>query len=70
MVPSQFFLWNPRLFRGVLPGADDFLHPPLVAGGGGEHTAHQVVIPIRVGEGMQGVVAVHAEGFAGNKDGS
>lgn len=59
-----------RLFRRIVIGVQDVFRPPFIAGGGAEHTAHQMVMPVCVGEGMQRIVTVHAEGIAGNKDGA
>ena len=56
------------LLACIILRANDLVHPPLVAGSGAEHTAHQMIFAIRVGKSMKGIVAVHTELFTGHKD--
>ena len=69
MSPSKLLFRDAGLFPGVILCPQDLVHPPLVAGRGRKHAAHQVVVAVRVGKGMQRVVPVHTEAAAGNKDG-
>lgn len=45
--------------------ADDFIHPPFVAGSCTQHASHQVIVAVCVCECVQGIVAVYAEFVAG-----
>ena len=58
------------LFLRIFIGADDVLHPPLVAGCRAEHTAHQMIVAVRMGKGMQGIEFIHSELLGGDKNGS
>ena len=52
----------------IVLSSDDLIHPPFVTGRGAEHTAHQMIASVCMGKGMKGIVRVHAELFAGDKD--
>ena len=58
------------LLPGIILGPDNIVHPPFIAGGSAEHTAHKMIVAVRMGESMEGIVLVHPELFRGNKDGS
>ena len=68
MIIPQLFIRNRRLFRCKFAGFQNFLHPPFVAACGGEHTAHQMVMPVSVGEGVEGIVRIYPKCFTGNED--
>ena len=70
MVFAQFLGGDPCLFRLVVRGADDLILPPLVAARRRKHTSHEVIPAVSVGEGVQGIVRVHAELVRGDEDGS
>ena len=67
MIPAQLLFLNSLLFCRKIGGFQNILAEPLVAAGGGEHTAHEVVAAVGVGKGVEGVVWVHAEFFGGNE---
>ena len=54
MVVPQLVRGDGGLLGGIVAGAEDVVHQPLVAAGGGEHAPHQVVVPVGVGEGVEG----------------
>ena len=56
------------LLACIILRANDLVHPPLVAGSGTQHAAHQMIFAIRVGKSMKGIVVVHTELFTGHKD--
>ena len=64
MVLAELPVLYGRLLGVVVRGAENVLHQPLVAARGGEHAAHQMIVPVRVREGVQGVVRVDAEAVA------
>ena len=70
MVASQHIPSNPRLLGGIIRGLEDVLHKPFVAGGGGEHTAHQVIPPVGMGKGVESMVGVHPEMVRRDEDGA
>ena len=68
MVIAQLSIGNASLFCGIVGGVVDILQQPLVAGGGGEHAAHQVIAAVGVGKGVQRVMGVHPEVFRGDEN--
>ena len=68
MIPAKIVVRDRPLLGSVIVGADDIVHPPLVAGCGREHTAHQVIVPVRMGKGVKRIVLVNAKAPAGNKN--
>ena len=57
-----------RLLCPIVLRADDLVHPPLIAGRRAQHTAHQMVMSIRMGKGMQRIIFIHCKLIGGNKD--
>ena len=68
MVFSQLVSGDGSLFFTVPVRMVDVLHQPLVAGGGAEHAAHQMIPAVGMSKGMQGVVFIHPEGIGGNEN--
>ena len=68
VILSKLFYLDVLLLAAVIFCTQYFVHPPLIAGRRAEHTAHQMVVPVRVGEGMKGVVLIHTEFLAGNEN--
>ena len=67
IIRPQLVWRDGRLLGSVIGGVQHFLAPPLVAAGGGQDAAHQVVAAIRMGEAVQGVLLVYAKGIARDK---
>ena len=61
-------IFNARLLRPILFGSDDIVHPPLIAGSGAEHASHEMIMTVRVGEGVQRVMLIHPEVPTGDED--
>ncbi len=61
-------LLNALLLPGIVFRPDNILHPPLIAGRRAEHTAHQMIVAVRMGERMERIESVHTEFFGGNKN--
>ena len=61
-------LRNSRLLRAIIFGFQNFFIPPFIAGCRTEHAAHQVVMTIRMGKGMQCIVFIHTEMLTGNEN--
>ena len=70
MVVPQLVRGDGGLLGPVVLGLEDVLHEPLVAAGRREHAPHQVVVPVGVGKGVEGVVGVHPKLSAGDEDGA
>ena len=68
VILSKLLYLDVLLLAAVILCAQYFVHPPFIAGRRAEHTAHQMVVSVRVGEGMKGVVLIHAEFLAGNEN--
>ena len=58
------------LLACIILCSDDLVHPPLVAGSCAEHAAHKVIFAVCMGESVKRIVAVYAELFTGNENGS
>ncbi len=67
MVSAKPVIRNCRLLARKICCLHDFLHPPLVARGGAQHTSHQMILTISMRKGMKGIVLVNPEIFAGYK---
>src|SRR5699024_12030121 len=61
-------LLNLRLLCGIILRADDLVHPPFVAGSRAQHASHQMIMSVCMSKCMEGIVAVHTEILAGDKD--
>ena len=59
MIFSQLF--DSLLLPGIIVGSDYILHPPFIAGSRAEHTAHQMIISVRMCKGMEGIELIHSE---------
>ena len=57
-----------RLGSRIVGILKNVVHPPLVAACSREHAAHQMVLAIRVVKRVKGVVLIHTELLAGDKD--
>ena len=57
-----------RLLCPIVLRADDLVHPPLIAGRRTQHAAHQMVMSVRMGKGMQRIIFIHCKLIGGNKD--
>ena len=68
MILAKLCDW--RLLCCEILCSKNLLSPPFITGSSTEHTAHQMIASICMAEGMKGIVLVHAEFFAGNKDSS
>ena len=66
LIFPQFF-YSFLFFLIVLRGKN-FIHPPFIAGGSAEHTAHQMIMTVRMSERMQRIVRIHSKVFRRNKD--
>ena len=66
MVFTQLF--DCRLLAAEVLRLQDILHPPLITGCRTQHTAHQMIMAVRMGKCVQGIIFIHAEVFRGNKD--
>ena len=53
-----------RLLRREILRLQDIFIPPFVAGRRAQHTPHKMIMPIRMGEGMQRVILVYTERLA------
>ena len=60
-------LCNTFLLTGEILCTDDFFHPPFIAGCSGKHTAHQMIMSVRMCKGMQRIVLVYTKFLTGNK---
>ena len=58
------------LLCGIILGADDLIHPPLVAACSAQHAAHQMIASVCMCKGMQRIELVYAEVLGRDKDGS
>ena len=67
MVRAQLLVRDGRLLAGVVLRAQNVVHQPLVAGGGGEHAAHEMISAVRVRKGVQRVIRIHAELLRGDE---
>ncbi len=70
MVLAQLIVRNRLLLGAVLLRADDVVHPPFIAGSRTQHTAHQMIMTVRMGEGMKGIELIHAKLVGGNEYGA
>ena len=61
-------LFNLLLLCCVILRADDLVHPPFIAGCRAQHTAHKVIMPVRMGKRMQCIKFVHAKLLGRNKN--
>ena len=66
MIFTQFR--NSRLLRAIIFGFQNFFIPPFIAGCRTEHAAHQVIMTIRMGKGMQRIVFIHTKMLTGNEN--
>ena len=63
-------LLNSLLLIRVVLRSDDLIHPPLIAGCGGKHAAHQVIMSVGMVKRVQRVEAVNAELVRRDENGS
>ena len=61
MVPAKLFRIDFLLLRNEITCFQDFFHPPLIAGSSREHNSHQMILPVGMNKGVQGVVFIHTE---------
>ena len=54
-------LFDLTLFTAEILRFQDILHPPFITGSGAQHTAHQMIMPVRMRKGMQCIIFIHAE---------
>ena len=69
LIAAQLVPGNGGLLGGIvfISDLENVIHPPLVAGGSGEHAAHQMPAAVCVSEGMQTIGGIHAELFTADK---
>ena len=64
MVFTELVIRNAFLLFAVSRCADDFIHPPFVAGCSREHAAHQVPAAVRMRKCMKRIAGIHPEFYA------